>query len=127
MLRKFTLYNLCTKFQDNKADLIINYYVDEVLEKVMNILGIEIPDYNETHNLTKLAESTVVDWTISRKDILVMEKMFKAKCKGVKKKRLLTKNKRDIENMETLKSDGKSKLIKLEIKKENDISINEKV
>lgn len=89
----------------------------------MNILNIDIPEYNETDNLTKLAENTIIDWSITRKDVLTMEKMFKSKCKGVKKKRLLIKNKRSIENI-ILNGEDKSKIVKLEIKKENDMSMN---
>ncbi|XP_026493516.2 NAD-dependent protein deacetylase Sirt6 [Vanessa tameamea] len=120
---KLVLCNLQPTKHDNKADLIINYYVDDILDKVMNILGIEIPDYKETENLTKLAESAIVDWTISRNDISSMEKIFKAKCKGVKKKRILNKNKRN--SLDLLingldKDDDKSKMIKLEIKEEDE-------
>lgn len=32
-------------FQDKKADLKINYYVDEVMKRVMQKLGLEIPEY----------------------------------------------------------------------------------
>ncbi|XP_046966752.1 NAD-dependent protein deacetylase Sirt6 [Vanessa cardui] len=120
---KLVLCNLQPTKHDNKADLIINYYVDDILDKVMEILGIEIPEYNESENLTKLAESAIVDWTISRKDILSMEKIFKAKCKGVKKKRILNKNKRNCLDMLINgldKDDDKSKVIKLEIKEEDE-------
>ncbi|CAH0725022.1 unnamed protein product, partial [Brenthis ino] len=119
---KLVICNLQPTKHDNKADLVLNYYVDEILEKVMGMLGIEIPEYNDTDNLTKLAENTLIDWTISRKDVLALEKIFKAKCKGVKKKRILTKSKRNsVDNKmadENLNSDDKSKIIKLEIKEE---------
>lgn len=105
-------------FQDNKADLVINYYVDDILERVMNILGIDIPPYNDADNLTKLAENIIIDWTIQRKDVLAIEKLFKAKCKGVKKKRSLIKNKRNSLD-KSANDDDKSKVIKLEIKEEN--------
>lgn len=111
----------CLIFQDNKADLIINYYVDDILEKVMNILNIDIPVYNELDDFTKHAENNIIDWSISRKDVLAMEKIFKAKCKGVKKKRILIKNKRNSQendNTDSLVDDDKSKIIKLEIKEE---------
>lgn len=32
-------------FQDKKADLKINYYVDEVMKRVMQVLALEIPEY----------------------------------------------------------------------------------
>lgn len=106
-------------FQDNKADLVINYYVDDILERVMNILGIDIPPYNEDENLTKLAETAIVDWTIQRKYVLALEKIYKAKCKGVKKKRSLIKNKRNTLDDSANNEDDKSKVIKLEIKEES--------
>lgn len=113
-----------TFFQDNKADLIINYYVDDVLEKVMSILGIETSAYNENDDFTKLAEMSIVDWTINRKDVILMEKMFKSKCKGVKKKRILIKTKRKSTDLSTengnIDNDDKSKIIKSEIKEENE-------
>ncbi|KAI8434093.1 hypothetical protein MSG28_012238 [Choristoneura fumiferana] len=103
---------------DNKADLIINYYVDEVLERVMNILGIQVPDYSENDNPMKLAACSIVDWTIARKDVLALEKIFKAKCKGVKKKRILIKKRNSDVNGISGDSniDDKTKIIKLEAK-----------
>lgn len=112
-------------FQDNKADLVINYYVDDILEKVMNILGLDIPTYNEADDLSKMAESAIIDWTINRKDVLALEKIFKAKCKGVKKKRSLIKSKRNSAEPSTNSNDDevddKSKIIKLEVQ-ENSIT-----
>ncbi|KAG6461766.1 NAD-dependent protein deacetylase Sirt6 isoform X2 [Manduca sexta] len=116
---KLVICNLQPTKHDNKADLIINYYVDDILEKVMNILELEIPPYNEALNPMKLAETTIVDWTIDRRDVLALEKIFKAKCKGVKKKRSLVKTKRNSEETSTNKTDDKAKVIKLEVKEEN--------
>lgn len=114
--------------QDNKADLIINYYVDDILEKVMNILEIEIPTYNEADNPMLLAETSIIDWTIQRKDVLALEKIFKAKCKGVKKKRVLIKNKRnslELVNGVKQESEAKPKLRKLSMK--DDVKENEEL
>lgn len=83
----------------------------------MNILDIDIPTYNECDDLTKCAENTIIDWTIDRKDVLGVEKIFKAKCKGVKKKRSLIKSKRN--SSEIISNDNKSKVIKLEVKEEH--------
>ncbi|CAK1542289.1 unnamed protein product [Leptosia nina] len=107
---KLVICNLQPTKHDNKADLVINYYVDETLENIMKILNLEIPSYNEDDNCIKLAEHSIIDWTISRKDILALEKIYKAKCKGVKKKRILIKNKED-------RTDN-AKIIKLEVKNE---------
>lgn len=57
----------------------------------MNILDIEIPNYNAEENPTTKAESAIIDWTIDRQDVMALEKIYKAKCKGVKKKRNLVK------------------------------------
>ncbi|KAG7300249.1 NAD-dependent protein deacetylase sirtuin-6 [Plutella xylostella] len=126
---KLVICNLQPTKQDNKADLIINYYVDDILEKVMNILGLEIPEYSEAENPMHIAENTVVNWTIERKDVLALEKQFKAKCKGVKKKRILIKSKRnsiDLQN-EINTDDDKSKVIKLDIKEENVVDANAEI
>lgn len=105
------------QLQDNKADLVINYYVDDVLEKVMSFLSIDTPTYNDSDDPTKLAEYTIIDWTIHRHDVLALEKIFKSKCKGLKKKRSLIKNKSNNGEFKN-QVDDKSKMIKLEIKEE---------
>lgn len=90
----------------------------------MSYLKIDTPSYNDTDDPTKLAEHTIINWTIHRQDVLALEKIFKSKCKGLKKKRSLIKNKRnntEIKNHE----DDKSKIIKLEIKQEIDPSAAE--
>lgn len=79
----------------------------------MKILGLETPEYSEDDNPSKITCS-IIDWTINRRDVLALEKVYKAKCKGVKKKRILIKSKR---NSVDLNSD--SKVIKLETKEEN--------
>lgn len=104
--------------QDNKADLVINYYVDDVLERVMSYLNLDTPPYNDADDPTKLAEHTIIDWTIHRRDVLALEKIFKSKCKGLKKKRSLIKNKRNNAEIKN-QVDDKSKIIKLEIKENN--------
>lgn len=43
---------LCN-FQDKKADLIIQTYVDDVMEGVCKHLGISIPDYSPNIDPTK--------------------------------------------------------------------------
>ncbi|KAJ0175233.1 hypothetical protein K1T71_009374 [Dendrolimus kikuchii] len=117
---KMVICNLQPTKHDNKADLIINYYVDDILEKVMNILGIEIPVYQETDNPTKLAQTIILDWMINRKDVIALEKIYKAKCKGVKKKRILIKNKRNSTEISSISQDDKSKIIKREDSSENE-------
>ncbi|XP_034833617.1 NAD-dependent protein deacetylase Sirt6 [Maniola hyperantus] len=110
---KLVICNLQPTKHDNKADLVINYYVDDILEKIMSILNLETPEYNEADNFIKLADNTIIDWTIRRKDVLALEKVFKVKCKGVKKKRVLVK-KRNSTEIGVSSVDDKSKVIKLE-------------
>ncbi|XP_063829939.1 NAD-dependent protein deacetylase Sirt6 [Ostrinia nubilalis] len=113
---KLVICNLQPTKHDNKADLVINYYVDDVLEKVMNILNLDIPTYNEEEDLSKMAESSIIDWTIERKDVLALEKIYKAKCKGVKKKRnLIKRNNAESSTNGHNDEDDKSKIIKLEV------------
>lgn len=87
----------------------------------MNILKLDIPEYNEDTDLTKLASTEIVEWTIKKKDVLVLEKLFKAKCKGVKKKKILIKTKRNSTESNGIEN-GNCKVIKLEVKQECDIS-----
>uniref|UniRef100_A0A2A4IZK5 protein acetyllysine N-acetyltransferase n=1 Tax=Heliothis virescens TaxID=7102 RepID=A0A2A4IZK5_HELVI len=115
---KLVICNLQPTKHDNKADLIINYYVDEVLEKVMNILNLDIPTYSEDDNPIKRVASTIIDWSIDRRDVLKLEKIYKAKCKGVRKNRILVKNKRNSTEISSAVSDDKSKIIKLDVKEE---------
>ncbi|KOB79235.1 putative chromatin regulatory protein sir2 [Operophtera brumata] len=93
---------------DKKAELVINYYVDEVLERVMKILGLEIPPYSEEDNPTKTA-CAVLDWTVNRGDVKALEKVFQSTRKGLKKKRLSN-------NTRISKNNNESKQIQLDIK-----------
>lgn len=85
----------------------------------MNILELSIPTYNENDDLTKIAESSIIEWTLQKKDVLALEKVFKAKCKGVKKKRTLIKTKRNSSDvlMDNIKHEN-IKVTKVEIKQE---------
>ncbi|XP_063539989.1 NAD-dependent protein deacetylase Sirt6 [Cydia strobilella] len=117
---KLVICNLQPTKHDNKADLVVNYYVDDVLEKIMNILKIDVPTYSEDENPMKKAESSVVDWTIDRYSVLTLEKMFKAKCKGIKKKRVLIKKRNSDMGISGANCVDKAKIIKLEVKEEID-------
>ncbi|XP_031561543.1 NAD-dependent protein deacetylase sirtuin-6-like [Actinia tenebrosa] len=46
---KIVIVNLQKTKHDKKADLKINYYVDEVMKRVMKMLGLEIPAYKGFH------------------------------------------------------------------------------
>jgi len=67
---KLVICNLQPTKQDKKADLSVHTYVDDVMEKVMKILGLEIPEYNKDLDpvrLTRLREfpgdELFIDWT----------------------------------------------------------------
>ncbi|KAL4711012.1 hypothetical protein ACJJTC_017977 [Scirpophaga incertulas] len=114
---KLVICNLQPTKHDNKADLVINYYVDDILQKVMDILCYDIPNYNEEEDPTKLADTSMIDWTISRKNVIALEKIFKLKCKGVKKKRSLIKTKRNSSELSSSETgsvkDDKTKIPKI--------------
>ncbi|KAJ8714460.1 hypothetical protein PYW07_002685 [Mythimna separata] len=125
---KLVICNLQPTKHDNKADLVINYYVDDVLEKVMDILGIDIPTYCKEENPCLQALQQPLEWTIDRRDVLQIEKMFKTKCKGVKKKRTLIKKKTNSTENGVVDEPGlrRRKIIKLEPKEEKNNSVEVK-
>lgn len=81
---KFALVNLQPIKLENKADLVIHSYVDEVMEKVLKRLGIEkIPDYNEIDDPTKNKEGCA--WNISSGMFEEVKKIYKKKICRKKK------------------------------------------
>lgn len=84
----------------------------------MSILNIDIPTYCEDDNPIKKAHSAMIEWTIDNRDMLQVEKMWKDKCKGVKKNKVLIKKRNSTEVTGNEVTDDKSKIIKLEVKEE---------
>lgn len=99
---KLVIVNLQPTKHDKKADLIINGYVDEVFEKVMKRLGIEIPEYCVEADPTKKNE--VIEWKLNNTSVKKEKKFLMDKRKQLKlEKKLPVK---------------KEKLLKIEVKEE---------
>lgn len=85
-----SLYSyLCFSPQDNKADLIINTYVDDIFVEVMKLLGKEIPEYKPEEDPVSIAKDEYIEWTISKKQLTEVKSEFKKKCDGGIKRRVL--------------------------------------
>lgn len=66
--------------QDKKADLVISTYVDTILERVCEHLGVEIADYSPEKDPTK-QDSYALEWTIPSELVKDVEKRYTAKLK----------------------------------------------
>lgn len=86
---KLVICNLQPTKYDKKSDLVINSYVDLVMEKLCKRLGIEIPAYNKADDPTKSADvgDAIQEWTIPGEQVKEVEKLYNAKVKSLKKKR----------------------------------------
>ncbi|ENN82101.1 hypothetical protein YQE_01533, partial [Dendroctonus ponderosae] len=79
---KVVIVNLQPTKHDKKADLIINTYVDNVIEKVMKHLNFEIPEYNKNFDPTKnQLPISVIEWNIYKNQVKAFKKLFEAKHK----------------------------------------------
>lgn len=72
--------------QDEKSDLKISTYVDDVLVRVAKRLGIEIPDYSPETDPTKLVLCEE-EWTLSATAIKDIEAKYNERVKSLPKKR----------------------------------------
>lgn len=93
-------------FQDKKADLLINGYVDDVLVKVMKKMGLEIPDYSNNIDPTRCEEDIVLDWTIRKENITEIKQLYNMYCKNHRKRKSIDKN---IKKSAQIKRDGDCK------------------
>lgn len=78
---KLIICNLQPTKHDNKADLILSTYVDDVLEKICKRLGIEIPSYNASDDPTKAPTAQNSEWTIPVQAVKELEKEYNEKLK----------------------------------------------
>ncbi|XP_077285143.1 sirtuin 6 [Arctopsyche grandis] len=108
---KLVVCNLQPTKHDNKADLIINSYVDEILQHIMTNLDKKIPEYNREMDPTKSCD--IHEWTISKQQLKQTRTLFKKQCDGVSKKRVLVKKSQPVQ---------KSQIKNKKIKKENDVT-----
>lgn len=84
---KLVICNLQPTKYDKKADVVINGYVDVVMEKVMKRLGVEIPEYTGDDDPTKDTAALALEWTIPGEQVKETEKLYNAKVKGTKKRK----------------------------------------
>lgn len=84
---KMVICNLQPTKYDKKADLVINGYVDAIIERVMKRLGIEIPEYTGDDDPTKDTAASALEWTIPGEQVKETDKLYNAKVKGTKKRK----------------------------------------
>lgn len=61
--------------------------MDQVLEKIMNYLNIEIPEYSHKLDPTKHKEpNQLIEWTIQKTYLKHMKELYEQKCKNKKRK-----------------------------------------
>lgn len=124
----FTDHTIYSIFQDKKADLVISTYVDDVLEKVLKRMGIELPEYNVENDPTK-QKFCELEWTIPSEMIKAMEKVYNDKVKAARKRKSAAAEEADEKvDKKKVKSETKDNDIKAnchEIKIENGIQIED--
>lgn len=88
----FIIIYLVTFLQDKKADLIINTYVDDVLELLMANLNLQIPDYSLEEDPTKNQKPLdIINWDILKIDIQQFKKRYDEIHKDFKEKKAAQK------------------------------------
>ena len=106
---KMVVINLQPTKHDKKADLIINTFVDDVMEKLLAELGFDVPEYNPlsdpTRKVRENRSTEYLEWTQSaakaKKLKALADKVddeFKLKKKMEKDKRAAVKRKDDLED-----------------------------
>ncbi|XP_044259827.1 NAD-dependent protein deacetylase Sirt6 [Tribolium madens] len=106
---KVVIINLQPTKHDKKADLIINTYVDDVLEKVMKRLGLEIVEYCEKYDPTRMNPYETLNWNITKCNIKEIKAMYDLYCKKTKKRKLEIKKQFDLK----IKKEEKPEIIDL--------------
>lgn len=92
--------------KDKKADLVISTYVDDILEKVLKRLGVELPEYTTDQDPTK-QKFCELEWTISKDSIKHVEKLYDEKLKSTRKRKLNGGNKNDADGTKQSKKPEK--------------------
>lgn len=111
--------NNCSFFQDKKADLRINAYVDEVLVQVMKKLQLEIPEYCNDIDPTKTSDNITIDWTIKKSDIEEIKNLYNLYRKNKKRTWLAPKEKESYKIRKKVEDDVAA------VKPEDDTTIND--
>ena len=110
---KMVVINLQPTKHDKKADLIINTFVDDVMEKLLAELGFDLPEYNPltdpTRKVRERRSSVFLEWTQSAAKAKKLKAMadkvddeFKLR-KKVEKAKKVVKRKDDSEEAEDLR------------------------
>ncbi|XP_066143133.1 NAD-dependent protein deacetylase Sirt6 [Euwallacea fornicatus] len=87
---KLVIVNLQPTKHDKKADLIINTYVDVVLENIMKHLNLEIPEYSKEVDPTKNQVGyAIVEWDILKVDVKMFKAMYEEKQREYREKKQL--------------------------------------
>ncbi|KAJ8920531.1 hypothetical protein NQ315_005400 [Exocentrus adspersus] len=96
---KLVIVNLQPTKQDKKADLIINFFVDDVMSKVMKSLSLEIPEYTPDIDPTKINVSdAVIEWNIDKNDIRSIKTQYDKILKEYRKRKLEEKSEKETVN-----------------------------
>ncbi|GLG96629.1 NAD-dependent protein deacetylase Sirt6 [Gryllus bimaculatus] len=85
---KLVICNLQPTKHDRKADLLIHSYVDEVMEELMGILNLTIPEYDSTKDPTKRSHTIQLEWTIPNSDVKRLRNLYEKKCCKPKKRKI---------------------------------------
>ncbi|XP_014244422.1 NAD-dependent protein deacetylase Sirt6 [Cimex lectularius] len=81
---KLVICNLQPTKHDKKADMIIHTYVDQIMEKLLDHFGLEIPEYKLSQDPTKSED--VIEWTVPTDELAKMKKIYKEKFPSIKRK-----------------------------------------
>ncbi|KAF7274779.1 sirtuin 6 [Rhynchophorus ferrugineus] len=119
---KLVIINLQPTKHDKKADLIINTYVDDVLELLMANLNLEIPEYCSEQDPTKHQKPLdVVNWDILKVDIQEFKKRYEELHKEFKDKKALQK-KIQVPKKRVKKNENRKELSDITLKKKPRLS-----
>lgn len=102
---KLVICNLQPTKHDKKAELLVQTYVDRVLEKVCKCLGVEVEGYSEDVDPTK-QEPCELEWTIPGEQVKALEKEYDTTIKELNK---IRKRKSDLEKLDFRKFEKKKK------------------
>lgn len=86
---RLVICNLQPTKHDEKADLLIHCYVDELMSMLMELLNIPIPEYDPRKDPTQSSENQKNDWTVERRNVKKMQKLYEEmkNRKGVVKRK----------------------------------------
>ncbi|XP_050531065.1 NAD-dependent protein deacetylase Sirt6 [Daktulosphaira vitifoliae] len=87
---KVIICNLQKTKCDRKADLVIHTYVDDLMKSLMEILQLDIDQYDELNDPTKIINK-ITDWTIYDNNIIEIREMRKNALRNKKRKKSMVK------------------------------------